>query len=60
MAEEAASSAVFHVSTMENDELNAIQKSGNGYFTEKELEQALEMSLKNAKNVRKAIQSLED
>ncbi|MDO8627763.1 MAG: exosome complex protein Rrp42 [Candidatus Diapherotrites archaeon] len=58
IAEEAAATAVFHVSLLENDDLNAIQKSGKGYFTYQELETALEMASKNSKNVRKVINSL--
>lgn len=58
--EENASHAIFHVAINSENNLNAIQKSGEGFFTYKELEHAVDIAQKNSKIVRKLIEELKD
>ena len=52
LAEEKASEARFSVSTTENEELCAFQKGGSGTFTQKELDQAIDLAIAKGKELR--------
>jgi exosome complex component RRP42 len=55
IAEEKALSARFSVSATEDDYLAAFQKGGIGSFTASELDHAVDVALKNAKDIRKLV-----
>lgn len=54
-AEERAQSARFSVSVTEDEFLAAFQKGGLGSFTSQEIDSAIDMALKNSKELRKVI-----
>lgn len=54
--EDEASTARFSLTSIENDILTACQKGKNGYFTEKEISDIAEMTIKKGKDIRKLLQ----
>jgi len=54
-AEERAQSARFSVAVTEDEYLSAFQKGGLGSFTASEIDSAIDMALKNSKDLRKAM-----
>ncbi|MFH1239681.1 MAG: exosome complex protein Rrp42 [Candidatus Diapherotrites archaeon] len=54
--EDVASTARFSLASIENDILTACQKGKNGYFTAKELDDIVEMTIKKGKDIRKLLQ----
>ncbi len=52
LAEEKASDARLSISTTEAGELCAFQKGGSGYFTEKEIDQCIDLALEKGKLLR--------